>query len=248
MELTVLGCAGSHTGPGRVCSGYLVEADGTRVLVDCGNGSTANLQRLCRVEELDAIVVTHRHPDHCIDLVGIYHALRHAEPRPARVPLHAAPEVVDTIAGLLSDGHAGLAQVFDVTEVRSGDVRDVGPMRLTFADSVHSVPTLAVAVEHDGRRLVYSSDSAGGPGLVDFARGADLLLCEATWQGDAADFPPDLHLTARGAGEVARAAGVARLVLTHVAGSLDPVRSVAEAAEVFDGPLGAAVDLRSWVL
>lgn len=249
LELTVLGCAGSHTGSGRVCSGYLVTADDTRLLVDCGNGSTANLQRFCRFDELDAVLVTHRHVDHCIDLIGMYYGLRFHREGAKRIDLYAPDEVVATLKSLLStDSALGFDEVFDVHRVTGGDTVDVGPLHLALADSVHPVPTVSVAIEHDGRRLVYSSDSAGGPALVDLARGADLLLCEATWQGDASDYPPDMHLTARGAAEVAREAGVDRLVLTHVLGSLDPARSVTEAAEVFHGPLEAAADLSHYRL
>jgi ribonuclease BN (tRNA processing enzyme) len=95
---------------------------------------------------------------------------------------------------------------------------------------------------------VYSSDSAGGEGLRDFARGADLFLCEATWQGDADRYPEGLHLTARDAGRLATAADVDRLVLTHILGSLDRELSRAEAAETFDGELEVAQDLRRWIL
>ncbi|MEX2504957.1 MAG: MBL fold metallo-hydrolase [Egicoccus sp.] len=249
LELTVLGCSGSHTGPGRVCSGYLVTADGTRLLVDCGNGSTANLQRVCRVDDLDAVLITHRHVDHCIDLIGMYYGLRFHREGAKRIDLYAPDEVVSTLKGLLStDSALGFDEVFDVHRVTGGDTVTVGPMRLDFADAVHPVPTVSVAIEHDGRRLVYSSDSAGGPALVDLARGADLFLCEATWQGDASEFPAGMHLTARATGDIARDAGVARLVVTHVLGSLDPARSVTEAGERYDGPIEAAADLREWTV
>lgn len=249
LELTVLGCAGSHTGPGRVCSGYLVTADGTRLLVDCGNGSTANLQRICRFDDLDAVLITHRHVDHCIDLIGMYYGLRFHREGAKRIDLYAPDEVVATLKSLLStDSALGFDDVFDVHRVTGGDVVEVGPMRLTLADSVHPVPTVSVAIEHAGRRLVYSSDSAGGPALVDLARGADLFLCEATWQGEAAAYPAGMHLTARGAADVAREAGVERLLLTHVLGSLDPARSVTEAAGRFEGSVEAAADLSRWAL
>jgi ribonuclease BN (tRNA processing enzyme) len=249
FELTVLGSAGSHTGPGSACSGYLFQADGRQLLVDCGNGSTANLQLVTRFEDLDAILITHRHIDHCIDLIGMYYGLRfHPEGR-KRIDLHAAPEVVDTLTSLLSNDSAlGFHDVFDVHEVRGGDHLEVGPMDIELADSIHPVPTVAVAVRADGVRVVYSSDSAGGDGLRDFARGADLFLCEATWQGDADAYPAGLHLTAREAGRIASAAGVDRLVLTHILGSLDRGVSRAEAAETFSGELELADDLRSWVL
>jgi ribonuclease BN (tRNA processing enzyme) len=249
FELTVLGSAGSHTGPGAACSGYLFRADGRQLLVDCGNGSTANLQRFTRFEDLDAVLITHRHVDHCVDLIGMYYGLRFHPDGGKRIDLYAAGEVVDTLTSLLStDSAFAFREVFDVHEVQGGDRLEVGPMQVALADSVHPVPTVSVAVEADGVRVVYSSDSAGGDGLRDFARGADLFLCEATWQGAADDHPDGLHLTARGAGRIASEAGVGRLVLTHVLGSLDREVSRAEASETFRGELELAHDLRSWVL
>jgi ribonuclease BN (tRNA processing enzyme) len=249
FELTVLGSAGSHTGPGSACSGYLFRAGGYQLLVDCGNGASANLQRFTSFEDLDAVLITHRHVDHCIDLIGMYYALRFHAGGPKRVTMYAADEVVDTLTSLLTgDSKLRFREAFDVHEVVGGDRFEVGPMQIELADSIHPVPTLSVAVEADGARVVYSSDSAGGEGLRTFARGADLFLCEATWQGEAADHPDGLHLTAREAGRLAKEAGVERLVLTHILGSLAREVSRDEAAELFDGELEVARDLSSWVL
>jgi ribonuclease BN (tRNA processing enzyme) len=249
FELRVLGSAGSHTGPGSACSGYLFQADGYRLLVDCGNGSTANLQRYCRFEDLDAILISHGHVDHCVDLIGMYYGLRFHRDGLRCVDLYAASGVVAKLTKLLSDdSELEFDDVFRPRDVAGGDRFEVGPMQVELADSVHPVPTVSASIECDGFRVVYSSDSAGGDGLRAFARGADLFLCEATWQGDAADHPDGLHLTARDAGRLATDAGVGRLVLTHILGSLDRDVSAAEAAETFAGELGLARDLSHWIL
>jgi ribonuclease BN (tRNA processing enzyme) len=249
LELTVLGCAGSHTSAGRVCSGYLVRAGDTKVLIDAGNGATANLQRFHAFQDLDAIVVSHRHVDHCVDLVGAFYAVRFVPGFDGRVPLYAAPEVHGTLTGLLSgDSAMRFDDVFAHQEVTGGDELQIGPMRLVFADSIHPPPTVSTRIEVDGRVITYSGDSAGGEELVRIAQGADLFLCDATWTGDPDDHPPGIHLTARGAAEVANEAGVARLVLTHIAGGTDRAQALAEASEVFDGPVELAEELRSYVL
>lgn len=243
-ELTVLGCAGSHPGPGRLCSGYLVRCGATSVLLDAGNGSTANLQRYLALRDLDAIVISHRHVDHCIDLIGAFYALRFDPEATRRLPLYGAAEVHDTLTGLMSaDSAMTFDEVFAHTQVGDGDELDVGPCRLRFAHSVHATPAISTRVEVAGTTLVYSGDSAGGPDLVRIAEGADLFLCEATWAGDAQDYPPGIHLTAREAAQVAVDAGVGRLVLTHIAGGTDRQRVLAEAQEVFDGPVELAEDL-----
>jgi ribonuclease BN (tRNA processing enzyme) len=249
FEVTVLGSSGSHAGPGRVCSGYLVQAGDTRLLVDCGNGASANLARLTAFEALDAILITHRHVDHCVDLIGMFYALKFHRDGMQSVPLYAAPLVVEALTGLLSgDSAMEFREVFACQEVRGGDRLSIGPIDITLADSIHPVPTVSVRLQAFGKTIVYSSDSAGGPALVDLARGADLFLCEATWQGDIADYPEGIHLTALQAGEVGQKAGVRRLALTHILGSLDPKVSVREARETFDGDLDFAQDLRTWVL
>ena len=249
FDLTVLGSAGSHTGPGRACSGYLLRADDTQLLVDCGNGSSANLHRITRPDRLDAILVSHRHVDHCVDLIGMYYALRFHLDGPLDIDLYAAPEVVDVLTGLLSqDSALGFREVFNVHEVSGGDILEVGPMRVELADAVHPVPTVSARITAHDRSVVYSSDTAGSDELVELARDCDLFLCEATWQGDTRGYPPGMHLTARGAARLAREAEVRRLVLTHILGSLDRSVSLEQAAEIFTGDLSLAEDLRSWVL
>ncbi len=247
VRLTVLGSAGSHTGAGRVCSGYLLEADGVTLLLDAGNGATANLQRLHRLADLDAIVISHRHIDHCIDLVGGYYNLRFDPDFSGRMPLYAAAEVHELLTGMLSnDAPMSFDDLFAHQQVGHGDEVTVGPARLRFARSVHPVPTVSIRVEVEGATVVYSGDSAGGPDLVEIARGADLFLCEATWSGDPDQYPPDIHLTGAQAGAIAAEAGVSRLVLTHIAGATDRDAVLAEARAAFDGPVQLAEDLASY--
>lgn len=248
LELTVLGSAGSHTLPGRVCSGYLVEHEGTRLLIDAGNGSTANLQRRVAFRDLDAIVISHRHVDHCIDLIGAFYALRFdprfADGDGARIPLYAAAEVYDTLTSLMSaDSAHAFGDVFAHHPVAAGDEVAVGQLKLRFARSEHPVPTVSTRVEAPGATLVYSGDSAGGADLIEIARGADVFLCESTWHGDARDYPPGIHLTASDAAAIAAEAGVGKLVLTHLTGGTDPDRVLAEAAAVYGGPVELAQDL-----
>jgi ribonuclease BN (tRNA processing enzyme) len=244
LELTVLGSAGSHPAAGRLCSGYLVRSGDTAVLLDAGNGSTANLQRLMELRDLDAIVISHRHVDHCIDLIGAFYALRFDPTAGRRIPLYGAAEVYDTLTGLMSaDSSMAFDEVFAHTQIQGDDEVAVGPLALRFADSAHATPAISTRVEVDGQVLVYSGDTAGGPDLVRIAQSADLFLCEATWAGDAADYPAGIHLTAGEAAHIAVEAGVRKLVLTHIAGGTDRDRVLREAREVFDGPVELAEDL-----
>ncbi len=233
MQLTVLGSAGTHPAAGRACSGYLVEAGGTRVVVDAGNGSTANLQLLRDLREVDAFVITHRHLDHCIDLVSAYYALLDTVDDHPPVPVYAAPEVVDFLTSLLSrDSTLDFHRVYDCHTVEAGQELELGGIEFAFSDSVHPVPTLTSRIRHDGRLLVYSSDSAGGSQLVEAAAGAHAFLCEATWD-DLEGRPEGIHLDGGEAGRIAREAGAQRLLLTHVAGGSDRGRIQQDALEAF---------------
>ncbi len=249
FSLTVLGSAGSHTGPGRACSGHLVQTSTTNLLLDAGNGSTANLQRFVRFADVDAVFVTHRHVDHCVDLVGMFHALWFDPTFTGSVDLYAPAEVRETLTGLLSrDSALEFERVFRCHEVRGGDHVRVGDVDVDVFDARHPPPSVSYRVTSGGRVLAYSGDTALDDTLVECARDADLFLCEATWQGHASDFPDDLHLVAADAGRAATRAGARRLVLTHVAGGLDVEVSRTEAATTFDGPVAAADDLQTWTL
>lgn len=242
LEVVVAGCAGTHPSAERACSGFLVRSADTNLLVDCGNGATRNLQRFCRLDELDAILVTHRHADHCVDLVGVYYALRFHADGQRSVDVHAPAGTADMLAALVGDSEEVFREVCRFHDVAPGDALEVGDIGLSLFDANHSVPTVAVRAEHDGRVAAYSSDTGGGDGLVAAARDADLFLCEASWQGDQHDYPAGLHITAAEAGRIARDAGARRLVLTHIWPANDLDQSRSEAAAVFDGPVEVATD------
>jgi len=243
FDLTVLGSAGTHTGPGRACSGYLYETSEARLLVDCGNGASAHLLSRYDWKDLDAIVITHRHIDHCADLIGAFYALRFHADGPQTVDLYAAPEVLEVMLSVLSrDSAFEFTEVFHHIELGFGDRFMVGDMSFECIESVHPAPTVTLRTTAAGRILTYSSDSAGSDLLEEAARGSDLFVCEATWQGEADNLPPGIHLTARDAGSLAERAEAPRLLLTHILGSLDRETSLAQAAETYHGDLALAED------
>ncbi len=249
VELTVCGSSGSHTGPGRACSGYLLRSGDTAIMLDCGNGATANLQTVMPFHDLDAVIVSHRHVDHCVDLVGMYYQLKFAPDGPRHVDLHMAPQVLDLLTGLLTEDSAmEFQEIFRCHGVDAGDTLEVGPFRIDFFPSIHPVPTLSMRIRVGDHVLAYSADSAGGEDLLECARGADLFLCEASWQGDMDAWPPDIHLTSRAAGRLASRAGVGRLLLTHIQGGSDLDRSLAEAREDYPGAVDLAQDNHTWRL
>jgi ribonuclease BN (tRNA processing enzyme) len=228
-------------GPDSPASGYLVEDEGYRLLLDLGNGAFGALQRHVAPHEVDAIVLSHLHADHCIDMTSYIVALRYGPVRPIRrIPVYG-PSGTRTRIEAAYDPLArklGLQELFDFTTPLPGDPVELGPFQVSFALMNHPVPTFAVLVDN-GHRLVYSGDTGVSEALVELATGADVLLCEASVSATD-EYVPDLHLTGRQAGEHAERAGVGTLIITHVQPWNSRAEAVAEASTVFQGDVVAA--------
>ena len=242
LTLTVLGCDGSHAGPGGAASGYLVRSwdSGTSIWMDAGPGTFANLQRFCDPLALTAIVLTHRHLDHCVDVDGFVTAARWVIGLPPRpIPVLAAPGVRAAVNGYDDE-------VLEWHEVGDGDGRDVGDLRLRFSTTDHMVPTLAVRLDGADGALGYSADSGPGWSFEALGPGVDLALCEATFGVDNEGSPG--HMSGRQAGEMARRSGVRRLVITHRWPTVPADVVAHEAAEAFGGRVDAAAVGRGYSL
>ena len=240
MRLTVLGSSASYAGPGQACAGYLVEGGGARVLFDCGNGVLAKLARVADPLTIVAVFVSHGHPDHFVDLYAYQALLRYAPEGPApALPLFAPNTLFDRMTALLSDrGAHELEEAFVYTQLCGDCPVTVKAMTVTARAVEHTYPTFALVAEADGVHLCYTADTAFSDKVIEAARGADLLLAEATLPEQYAGRAP--HLTSAQAGTVARQADVSALVLTHVWPTNDRSAMVVEAAAEFDGPVSVA--------
>jgi ribonuclease BN (tRNA processing enzyme) len=220
MKLTVLGKWSPYPPAGGACPGYLLESDGVRILLDCGSGVVAGLHRIVSAFDLDAVVLTHLHPDHFTDIYPLRNELAYGrlpDPPAPPLPLFAPAGAGGYLAACLpkpesrQEFTAGFA--FHALEDGVGVVRGA---RLRFALTSHPIPCHAVEVASGGRRLVYSADSGPCEALERLAKGCDLFLCEATLpEGDEHLAGPLGHLTGAMAGAAARRAAVKRLLLTH---------------------------------
>jgi ribonuclease BN (tRNA processing enzyme) len=241
MKLTVLGCAGSFPGPDSPCSSYLVEAAGFRLLLDFGTGSLSALQRHATLTSVDAILLTHLHADHVLDACSYVVVRRYAPEGPyPPIPLYAPAGARERLAGAYGAAAEGpLDDVYIFVDLKPGNF-DIGPFSITVDRVNHPVETYGVRVEHGGKVLAYSADTAPCEALTRLAQNADLFLCEASYvYGE--DNPPDLHLTGRDAGEAAMKAGAARLVLTHLVSAWGSEANALEsAASIFSGPVEIA--------
>ncbi len=250
MRLTIVGCSGSYPGPDSPASCYLVEADDPatrrtwRVLLDLGSGALGALQRYVDPLAVDAVFLTHLHPDHCMDLCG-YHVLRKYHPSgpQPRIPVHGPQGTAARMAAAYGmDQDPGMSGEFEFLEygdpAQAGPVQ-VGPMTVEAVPVLHPVPAYGLRVRADGRTLAYSGDTGPCAGLDELATGADLLLAEASFRSEDSN-PPDLHLTGADCGRAATRGGARRLVLTHVPPWYDPALAVAEAKEHFGGQIEPA--------
>jgi ribonuclease BN (tRNA processing enzyme) len=256
VRITVLGKSPSWQDAGGACSGYLVEEDGSCLLLDCGNGVFSKLRRFRDYVAVDAIVISHLHADHFLDLVPYAYALTYA-PRqqpvpvdrwpgtdhPARPELHVPSGATDIFRRLCGTwGPAELIEnAFAIHEYAPGDVVDVGTMRVRFSRVPHYLPTCAVdiASTNGGGRFTYGADSAPNEELVAFASGTDLLLIEATLPRPEREGPRG-HLTPGEAGDHGSRAHAGRLVITHISDEMDELWAKAEAEKTFGGPVVVA--------
>lgn len=243
MRLTVLGSSASYPGPGRACSGYLVQSGRTRILLDCGNGSLANAARVIDPVTLDAVFISHTHPDHFVDLFGLQAALRYSPEGPAGpVPLYLPSGLADRIASLLSErGRGDMDAAFEVHVLS-----DEAPVE------VHDIVVTPRAVDHDGvsfgfrveagdERFCYTGDTRYGEAALRLTRQAGTLVADCTLPAEYAGRGP--HMTPGEAGRLASASGTRLLVLSHLWPTADRARLLAEARDEFAGEVVLAEEM-----
>lgn len=232
LKVTVLGCSGSYAAPGTACTGYLVQSGGANVLLDCGPGVLANLQRHLSVDQLDAVVLTHCHPDHWVELPILRTVFTWFLGRRG-VPVYGTAETRE-MNRVVCGGEE--PEAFDWTVIDAASKLTIGDQRWSFSLTDHPVETLAVRVDVGGRSFAFSSDTGPAWSIASLGPGLDLAIVEASYT--KAREPEGIqHLSARQAGAQARAAGVKRLVLTHQLPGSDIEAHAAEGAQAFGGPV-----------
>jgi ribonuclease BN (tRNA processing enzyme) len=245
VRLTVIGCSGSFPGPDAPASCYLMEADHEgrtwRVLLDLGSGALGVLQQYVDPLAIDAVLLSHLHADHCLDLCG-YYVLRkyHPDGHPPMLPVWGPAGTAGRMArayDLAED--PGMTEEFDFRAWAPGAEVTIGPFTVEAVRVEHPVEAYGLRIRADGAVLAFTGDTGRCEQLEEVARGADLLLAEASFHHEA-DNPPGIHLTGTDCGEVAAAAGVGRLVITHVPPWYDPKDMLAAAQQAWDGPVELA--------
>lgn len=231
MRLTILGNNGPYPSAGGACSGYLIREGAINLLIDCGNGTLSNLQKFVRLENLDAVILTHLHSDHMSDMLVLKYAWQIKRNRgqiDRNLKVYAPPEPVEEY------GWLDVKDVFELKPVNRDTILDIGGMRITFEQMTHPVMDFAVSLEAGGRRFVFSGDTSWTENIIDFAQSAHLLMLDSGLMvKDKRGNAPVPHLTAEECGIVAARANVGKLLLTHFWPEHDISELLAEARANF---------------
>ncbi|WP_062461260.1 MBL fold metallo-hydrolase [Demequina soli] len=260
MRLTVVGSAGSLPGPESPASCYLLEADDARgrtwrIVLDLGSGAIGPLQRHCDPATVDAVVVSHGHPDHCADLASLSVLRRygpHADSGLDPMPLYGPTGLDARIVQVAGAEDRKDVETFDFRAVGGGDAATVGPFTLDFATAWHPVPANAVRVTGPSASggeatLVFTGDTDRCDEVLELARDCDVLLAEAGWAYSRVN-PEGIHMNGTQAGTLARDANVGELVVTHVASWVDPASTLELAAVAYGAPVALATPGETHVL
>lgn len=229
MKLTILGNNGPFPAAGGACSGYLVQSGDTNILIDCGNGVLSNLQKFIRLEELDAIFLTHLHSDHISDMYVLKYAVQIKRKRgqfDRAIEVYAPPEPAEEY------GRLDVKDAFSLGAITAQTELYIGGLRLTFAQMKHPSMDFAIKIEGDGKTFVFSGDTSWTDEIISFSKDADLLMLDAgLLEKDLSEGAP--HLTAAQCGIAAMQAGAKKLLLTHLWPDYDPNELLEEARPSF---------------
>jgi ribonuclease BN (tRNA processing enzyme) len=238
MRILVLGGCGAWPAAGQACSGYVLQHDGFQLLVDPGYATLPRLLERTRAELVDAVVISHGHPDHCADLNPLLRARQLGGSAPDALPVYALRGAVDPVLGL--DRPGMLDDAYRLQQIEPELHLEIGPFEVETVLLPHFVFNLGLRVRAGPSVLAYTGDTGPSPNLSPLARGADIFLAEATYPervpADAARYLS----SALQAGEVAAQSSVRHLLLTHLLPGTDPAEAEAAARITYGGSVSVA--------
>jgi ribonuclease BN (tRNA processing enzyme) len=239
VRLTILGGAGGYPGANGACSGYLIEHDGFRLLVDPGYAVVPRLLGIVPAEAIDAVIVSHGHPDHVADLNPLLRARALRDDPAPPLPAYALPDALDRVLAL--DQIRALRGTCEVHAFEGGETFAVGPFTVEVRRLPHSIPNAGMRIAADGSSITYTGDAAPSDDLVELAAGTDLLLAEATYIEAVLSGNTGALNCALDVGRQAGRADAGRLILTHLMPGTDSDAARAAAARSFGGSIDIAL-------
>jgi ribonuclease BN (tRNA processing enzyme) len=238
MRLSVLGACGAWPEAGQACSGYLLEHDGFRLLVDAGYATLPRLLTRASADQIDAVFISHGHPDHCADLNPLLRARALQDDPPRPLPVYSLPGALDAVLAL--DRPGMLTDAYVLHEFAAASSLDIGPFRAETWLLPHWVPNVGVRLTAAGSVLAYTGDTGPSPAVQELARAADLFLAEATYIDEVPEHSRPYLSSARQVGRQAARADVGRLLLTHLWPGTDAAAARIAAGEAYHGEIGVA--------
>jgi ribonuclease BN (tRNA processing enzyme) len=233
MKLTIIGFWGGYPKKNEASSGYLLEHNGYHLLVDCGSGVLSKLQNFVEPEELDAVILSHYHPDHIADIGVLQHA------RLIQGFLGKDFGTLPVYGHQFNQAEFEKLTYKNITKgvaFNSAQALTIGPFAVSFLRTNHPVECFAMRIEVEGKVVVYTADTSFKEELIDFSREADVLLCECNFykgqNGQGAG-----HMTSIDAGTLAFHANVKKLILTHLPHYGELTKLVEEASTKYKGPI-----------
>ncbi|WP_175988267.1 MBL fold metallo-hydrolase [Bacillus sp. Marseille-Q1617] len=236
MKLTIIGHWGGYPKAGEASTGYLLEHNGFTLLVDCGSGVLSHLQKYIDPTELDAVLISHYHPDHIADIGVLQHALLiqyFLGKSKGTLPVYGHDEDAQGFKSLT------YKQFMKAHPYNEKSELTIGPFSVTFVKTKHPVPCYGMRIEADGKSIFYTADSSYKDSFVPFGKDADLLLCECNFYGDM-DASGAGHMTSLDAGKLALETGVKKLILTHLPHFGDLEQLASEAKTIYKGDVQLA--------
>lgn len=214
MRVTVIGGQGAWPTPDAGCSGYLLEAAGQRILIDPGWATFQALIRLVAPAEIDAVLVSHGHPDHCADLLPLLRARALSTPAADPLPIYAPAGALDHL--LASDAVGAVQRAAELVAVADGSSVRIGAFDATFAELPHHVTNLGMRLRTDAATVSYTGDGGPDPAVIELASDADLHIAEATFPEPITDEDAGLLTDLATAVEQGAVAGARQVLLTHL--------------------------------
>ncbi len=244
----MLGGCGAWPAAGQACSGYLIESDGFRLLIDPGYAILPRLLESCAADLVDAVLISHGHADHCADLHPLLRARALSDNPSPRLPIYTLPKAVDRVLAL--DRPGMLDDAYSVHDFTAGGSFEIGPFRVDTWELPHWIPNAGIRLSTAGQSLAFTGDTGPSPDLEALARGADLYLAEATFPDQVPEDSAHYLSSAVQAAQVAAQASVRHLVLTHLWPGTDPRAAHQAAVRAYDGLItvarpGLIIDLTS---
>lgn len=246
-RVVILGGASAAPRAGQGCSGYLIVDDSTHIVLDLGPGTLPELLRHCSLEDVSAIVISHMHVDHMLDLIALWWGwLYNPQPLAAPVPLWLPPGGVEPLRQTLSalgrpdEVERFFGDLCDVTEFSPDESLELVDAALTFAPTAHFVPCWAVRVDLPHAAIAYTADTGPAADLTALAQDADLLIAESMLVGPFDESDNRGSSTPTEAATLARNARIRRLLLTHMWTEEDAGQAQTEASRIFDGFVATA--------